>query len=125
MPRTSRQPGRAFLALGLLCIIASGRLPAAAADDYPPHPDSVVQAGVSKGEMLRLTLDGSRVFPGTSREVLVYVPRQYDPARPACVYVNQDRVQWNAPVVFDNLIARGDIPVIIGVFVAPGVLKSA
>lgn len=125
MPRPALIPGRAFLALGLLCLFAAGRQPAAAADDYPPHPDSVVQAGVPKGETLRLTLEGSRVFPGTSREVLVYVPRQYDPARPACVYVNQDRVQWNAPVVFDNLIARGDIPVIIGVFVAPGVLKSA
>jgi sugar lactone lactonase YvrE len=39
--------------------------------------------------------------------------------------VNQDGVQWNAPVVFDNLIARGDLPIIIGVFVRPGVLKAA
>ena len=125
MPRSALTPGRAFLVLGLLFNPASSVLRAAAADDYPPHPDSVVQAGVPKGEMLRLTLDDSRIFPGTSREVLVYVPRQYDPARPACVYVNQDRVQWNAPVVFDNLIARGEIPVLIGVFVAPGVMKSA
>jgi sugar lactone lactonase YvrE len=40
------------------------------------------------------------------------------------VYVNQDGVQWNAPVVFDNLIARGEIPVLIGVFVRPGVVKA-
>ena len=125
MSRPAFTPGRAFLALGLLLIPASGGLRAAAADDYPPHPDSVVQAGVPKGETLRFTIEGSRLFPGTSREVFVYVPRQYDPAQPACLYVNQDRVQWNAPVVFDNLIARGDIPVLIGVFVAPGVLKSA
>ena len=125
MPRPESTTGRALLALGLLLTLAHGELRAAAADDYPPHPDSVVQAGVPKGETLRFILESSRIFPGTSREVFVYVPRQYDPARPACVYVNQDRVQWNAPVVFDNLIARGEIPVLIGVFVAPGVLKSA
>lgn len=125
MPRPESTAGRALLALGLLLTLAHGELRAAAADDYPPHPDSVVQAGVPKGETLRFMLEGTRIFPGTSREVFVYVPRQYDPARPACVYVNQDRVQWNAPVVFDNLIARGEIPVIIGIFVAPGIVKSA
>ena len=127
MPRPVKIPGRlrrSVLAPFLLAA-ATAVFAAAPADDYPPHPDSVVQPGVPKGETLRFMLEGSKVFPGTSREVLVYVPRQYDPARPACVYVNQDRVQWNAPVVFDNLIARGEIPVLIGVFVAPGVLKSA
>jgi sugar lactone lactonase YvrE len=39
--------------------------------------------------------------------------------------VNQDGVQWNAPTVFDNLIARGELPVIIGVFVTPGVVRAA
>jgi sugar lactone lactonase YvrE/enterochelin esterase-like enzyme len=97
---------------------------AAAADDYPPHPDATVRPGVPQGELLQRTFAGSRIFPGTSRQVTVYVPRQYDPARPACLYVNQDRTQWNAPVVFDNLIARGELPVIIGVFVAPGVVQA-
>ncbi len=96
-----------------------------AADDYPPHPDSVVQPGVPHGELLKFGFSGSTIFPGTTREVTVYVPKQYDPAKPACVYVNQDGVQWNAPVVFDNLIARGELPVIIGVFVTPGVVPAA
>lgn len=55
----------------------------------------------------------------------MYVPKQYDPAKAACVYVNQDGVQWNAPVVLDNLIARGEVPVIVGVFVTPGIVKAA
>jgi sugar lactone lactonase YvrE len=38
--------------------------------------------------------------------------------------VNQDGLQWNANVVFDNLIARGELPVIVGVFVTPGVVKA-
>jgi enterochelin esterase-like enzyme len=52
------------------------------------------------------------------------VPRQYDGTKPACLYVNQDGVQWNAPIVFDNLIAKGDMPMTIGIFVTPGVVKA-
>jgi hypothetical protein len=96
----------------------------AATDEYPPHRDSVVQPGVPKGELIKFEFAGSKIFPGTTREVTVYVPKQYDGSKPACVYVNQDGVQWNAPVVFDNLIAKGEIPVTIGVFVRPGVVKA-
>lgn len=96
-----------------------------AVDEYPPHPDSIVHPGVPQGELLKFTLTGSNIFPGTTHEVTVYVPRQYDPARPACVHVGQDGVQANAPAVFDNLIARGELPVLIGVFVRPGVVPAA
>ena len=41
------------------------------------------------------------------RDYWVYVPKQYDPAKPACLYVNQDGIQYNAPEVFDELIATG------------------
>ncbi len=117
-----KKPARiALLASALL----RAALPLPAADEYPTHPDSVVQPGVPHGELLRFDFTGSKIFPGTTRQVTVYVPKQYDPAKPACVYVNQDGVQWNAPVVFDNLIARGELPVIIGVFVTPGVVKAA
>jgi sugar lactone lactonase YvrE/enterochelin esterase-like enzyme len=54
------------------------------------------------------------------RECWVYVPKQYDPKTPACVYVNQDGIQYNAPRVFDELIHQKQIPVLIGVFVTPG-----
>ncbi len=40
--------------------------------------------------------------------------------RPACVYVNQDGIQWKAPTVFDNLIHKNEMPVTIGVFITPG-----
>jgi gluconolactonase len=96
----------------------------AAPDEYPPHPDSTVQPGVPQGELLKFTFKDSKIFPGTVREVTVYVPKQYDSAKPACVHVSQDGVQWNAPVVFDNLIARGELPVLIGVFVTPGVVPA-
>jgi gluconolactonase len=97
----------------------------AAEPEFPPHPDSQVQSGVPKGELIKFEFIESKIFPGTTREVVVYVPKQYDPAKPACVYVNQDGVQWNAPTVFDNLIARGELPVLVGVFIKPGIVKAA
>jgi len=112
---------RGVVTLALLVSLPSA---ARAADDYPPHPDSLRRDGVPVGELIKFEFTGSKIFPGTTREVTVYVPKQYDSAKPACVYVNQDGVQWNAPIVFDNLIARGELPVIIGVFVRPGVVKA-
>jgi gluconolactonase len=109
---------------GFILALAVGGL-VAAEGDFPPHPDAIVQVGVPKGELLKFEFVTSKIFPGTTREVTVYVPKQYDPAKPACVYINQDGLQWGAPVVFDNLIARGDLPVIVGVFVRPGVLKAS
>jgi sugar lactone lactonase YvrE/enterochelin esterase-like enzyme len=79
---------------------------------------------VPKGDTFRYAFEGSRIFPGTVRDVTVYVPRQYDPGKPACVYVNQDGVQFKAPEVFDRLIAAKEMPVVIGVFVGHGRVKA-
>ena len=96
----------------------------APAENYPVDSASVEHAGVPKGEVLKFVFDSSKIFPGTWREYWVYVPAQYNPAVPACVYVNQDGIQWNAPVVFDNLIYSKEMPVTIGVFVNPGIVKA-
>ena len=79
---------------------------------YPVDSASVVHAGVPKGEIIQFTFDKSKRFPGTTRFCWIYVPAQYKPDKPACVYVNQDGIQWNAPVVFDNLINNNEIPVL-------------
>lgn len=105
----------------ILCIallISIGQI--FAADDYQPGPDSKPQDGVPKGEVLRFEFKGGKIFPGTVRDYWIYVPAQYTPDKPACVHVNQDGVQFLAPVVFDNLIAKKEIPVIIGIFVMHG-----
>ena len=81
---------------------------------------SIEQPGVPKGEVLKFTFDSSKIFPGTWREYWVYVPTQYHPEKPACVYVNQDGIQWKAPTVFDNLIYRNEMPITIGIFIMPG-----
>ncbi len=112
---------RVFI-VSIACVLSAAMAPAA--DDYKPGPDSQPQPGVPKGEVLKFTFDNSRIFPGTTRDYWIYVPAQYDPAKPACVYVGQDGVQYNAPVVFDNLIAKKEMPVTIGVFIMHGKVKA-
>ena len=85
-----------------------------------PGPDSRPQPGVPVGEVLKFRLDHSKIFPGTYRDYWIYVPAQYRPEQPACLFVEQDGVQFKANIVFDNLIYRKEMPVTIGVFVAPG-----
>ncbi|MGH9425138.1 MAG: SMP-30/gluconolactonase/LRE family protein, partial [Terriglobia bacterium] len=116
---------RCFLALTLA--ILWGR-PASAIDDYTLGPDSQVQAGVPKGEVTKYSWT-SQIFPGTVRYYWVYVPKRYDPAKPACVMVFQDGAgyvnpegNWRVPVVFDNLIHKKEMPVTIGIFINPGVV---
>lgn len=77
-----------------------------------------------KGEVTKYSFADSKIFPGTIRDYWIYVPQQYDPAKPACVYVNQDGVQYKAPAVFDELIAKKEMPITIGVFVMHGRVKA-
>lgn len=93
-------------------------------ENYNIDSASVEHTGIPKSEVLKFNFDSSKIFPGTSRVFWIYVPKQYNPATPACVYVNQDGIQWNAPTVFDNLINAKEMPVTIGVFVTPGIVKS-
>jgi enterochelin esterase-like enzyme len=93
-------------------------------ENYPEDPASIEQAGIPKGELIKFQFENSKIFPGTLREVTVYIPAQYKPDRAACVYINQDGVQWKAPTVFDNLIAKNEIPITIGVFITPGQVKA-
>jgi gluconolactonase len=113
-------------ALLLLCFLSVHLLHAQApVESYPVDPASEEQAGVPKGEVLKFTFENSKIFPGTWREYWVYVPAQYKPDEPACVYVNQDGIQWKAPTVFDNLIYKKEMPVTIGVFVMHGKVRAA
>jgi enterochelin esterase-like enzyme len=91
-------------------------LPASVSADEP----SAGAVNLAKGDVTKYSFKESKIFPGTVRDYWIYVPKQYDPAKPACVYVNQDGVQYKAPAVFDELIAKREMPVTIGVFVTPG-----
>ena len=70
-------------------------------------------------------LGDSKIYPGTVHTYQVYVPQQYDGSKPACLYVGLDGVLCNAPQVMDSLITAGKMPVTIGVFLQPGLIKDA
>ncbi|HWC78034.1 MAG TPA: enterochelin esterase, partial [Blastocatellia bacterium] len=93
---------------------------------YAIHPDTVEKPGVPKGTLTQQPKWKSKVFANTERDWWVYVPAQYKPESPACVMVFQDGAGMKnyVPVVLDNLIAAGQIPVIIGVFINPGTLAD-
>jgi len=99
-------------------------------EDYQLGPDSQRRADVPRGEVAEHVWR-SEVFPGTIRRYWVYVPAQYDGSSPAALMVFQDghayvseTGDFRVPIVFDNLIHAGDMPVTIGVFVDPGHLKD-
>ena len=98
-----------------------------AIDDYELGPDSFEQEGVPKGTIIKKRWNESAIFPGTERDWWIYVPAQYDPAKPACVMIYLDgwgrldpQRQWRSAIVMDNLIHQGRMPVTIGIFVNPG-----
>src|SRR5690606_10023236 len=66
----------------------------------------------------------SKIYPGTERQYWLYIPAQYDAAKPACVLIVQDGLNrardWRLPEVCDALIHSGEMPVTIGIFVTPG-----
>ena len=88
-------------------------------------PATVRNENVAEGEVIKRSFNESKIYPMTSRDYWIYVPAAYDASKPACLFVCLDGVQYNAPTVFDNLIATGQMPVTIGVFVNPGVVRDA
>ena len=120
---------RHSLTLGLTLLLVAGAI---AGDDYILGPDSQPQEGVPIGKVTKYTWDKSKVYAGTTRDYWVYVPAQYQAdGPPACVMVFQDgnnyqrpNGQFRAPIVFDNLIQKGDMPVTIGIFIDPGTFKN-
>lgn len=118
----------------LLVVSLFGGFVAAAnsADDYQLGPDSMRQDGVPQGVVTQMKWVSKKVYPGTERDMWIYVPAQYDKSKPACVMIFQDgggyvdeKRQSRATIVFDNLIHKKEMPVTIGIFLNPGVIPSA
>src|SRR3954462_8580061 len=99
------------------------------AEDYTLGPDSQPQAGVPKGVVTKYKLAPGKFYPGTPHDYAIYVPAQYDAAKPAPFMIFMDgsgalNNSVRVPVVFDNLIAKHELPPLIGIFVDPGVLPA-
>ena len=98
-----------------------------AVDDYQLGPLSLVKDGVPQGKVIPMPAHESKIYAGTKRDWWIYVPAQYQADKPANLMVFQDghdyvgvKGAWRVPVVFDNLIASGDMAPTIAIFINPG-----
>jgi enterochelin esterase family protein len=89
--------------------------------------DHFPQDGVPRGELKGPYDFHSKIIEGTVRQYWLFIPAQYNASTPASVLVFQDGYRATnpegsirAPQVLENLIAKGDIPVTIGIFITPG-----
>lgn len=102
------------------------RLPAAL--EIPPLSETAQpNAGVPEGRVEMLKMTDSKVFPGTERDWAIYIPAQYQADQPANAVIFLDGSGYlskkggsRATVVLDNLIAAGELPVTVAIFVNPG-----
>ena len=89
---------------------------------YTNPPESKRQPGIPEGKLTQMPIWKSKIYEGTVRNWWVYVPAQYDARKPAAVMIFQDGHSYKdfVPVVLDNMIAKGELPVSIAIFLAPG-----
>ncbi len=99
--------------------------------EWQPPADAVPRDDVPHGQLVEMPAFESKLLANTTRQWSIYVPAQYKADEPAAVMVFQDggsfakpKGRWRVPVVFDNLIARGEMPPTIAIFVDPGHDKS-
>jgi len=104
-------------------------------------PDSYSHPGVPQGRLSEKMVHVSRIYPGMKTEYWIYVPAQYDPAKPAALMIWQDghyHIERDGPLqvpptgqppsrlqnVIDNLTARRQIPVAIYLLIDPGTVGT-
>ena len=93
---------------------------------YQTPPERKVNPNVPHGVLTKMAPWKSQIFAGTTRDWWVYVPAQYRADKPAAVMVFQDGGGETGivPTVFDNLIAKGEMPVTVGIFINPGTFEG-
>jgi enterochelin esterase family protein len=127
--RTSR-----LTAVAVLATVLAARPLAGEAQTYELGPESLVQEGVPQGRVIQgsYTSPEDGIYPGTVRDYWVSIPAQYEPGQEAALLVFNDGSGYASPTghsrvpnVLDNLIAQGDMPVTIGVYINPGLVPPA
>jgi len=96
---------------------------------YQPCTEAHRTAHAATGRLVHVAnWSASAVYPDTSRDLWLYTPAHFDPAAtPPALMVFQDGAAYLDPEgavratrVFDSLIAAGDVPALVGVFLNPG-----
>jgi enterochelin esterase-like enzyme len=96
-----------------------------ASGPYSPCAESSPCDQVPRGSLTRHRHTGALVYSGVGRGVQVYLPAGGAAAGPLALMVFQDGSRYLGPevgaaTVLDNLIAAGDMPPCVGLFVEPG-----
>jgi len=94
-------------------------------------PDSYLQPGVPEGKLSEKMVHTSKIYEGMKSDYWIYVPAQYDSSKAAALMVWQDGQRLTqrdgptrAQIVFDNLTHQKKIPVMIHVFISPGLIGT-
>ncbi len=86
---------------------------------FPLTQDSLKVPSRDYGEWVRAEFSGSKIYPGSSCRVNVFVPAKYGGSAPACVCILQDGGGFLEDIVITNLMESGDIPTMIAVGITP------
>jgi enterochelin esterase family protein len=112
--------------LSAVCLVAFCEV-SSLAEGWQLHGDAAEQAGVPRGGVQKMEPWHSKIYPGTVRDWWVYFPARVKGARELALMVfldGHDYVglsgRWRVPTVFDNLVAKGEMPPTVAVFVNPG-----
>ncbi len=102
--------------------VAVGGVPESPPSPYTPP--ELRPGELRPGRVEAFTFATSTIYPGTTRQVHVFIPAQYDGSKPACVLVKFDGYNPAEKPLLEAMIAAGELPVTVGVFVRPGDLPS-
>src|SRR5439155_18053833 len=106
-------------------LAGSGVAPAAVDAGAKYEPPAIKPEDILSGVTKEFRFTHSKVFPGTVRDVTVFIPAQYDGKKPACVYVKTDGYNPREKALLETMIATKEMPVTVGVVVRPGELPAA
>ncbi len=115
------KPGDQHLQWYIRALAGSPTSAAAAGESLPTYtPPVLKQEDILAGQIREFKFTTSKVFPGTVRDVTVFIPAQYDASKPACVYVKTDVYNPREKELLERMIAGKEMPVTVGIFVRPG-----
>ncbi len=118
------KPGDGHLQWFIRPLAGSG-IAEAKKDDAPTYtPPALKPEDIKEGRIETCQFTQSKIFPGTVREVTVFIPAQYDASKPACVYVKTDGYNPREKALLETMIATKEIPMTVGIFVKPGTLPA-
>lgn len=89
---------------------------------YKMPPESRQSSDIQPGKTEQQPPLTSKIFGGTKHDWWVYTPANFDSTKESNLVIFQDG-QWAhgyAPVYFDHLISKGDLPQTVVLFVTPG-----